>query len=147
MNKTLRTARYIWIGIGLSLALFFAQIWKMLGGELAWNPNPTVDSIFVFISAIVFAYAFFFLNGYLKLRKAEILRGTNTDKYSVLLLAYVIQFLLFETVGIFGLLLSIFSHSAVKSIPFVIASYVGLIIFFPKQDHIKNFYRGDRSEP
>lgn len=134
------TARYIWVGICLSLALFFSQSWKMAGGFSPIKLQPSKDIIFVSLGLISFFYGKFFFNKYLELKERNFLKkATEKEKTNLVLLSFTIQFLIFETVGILGIILSLFTINAVKSIPFVLLSYFGLWQAFPKKNKIPAF--------
>ncbi len=63
------------------------------------------------------------------------------DRKQTILIAFVLQFILFETLGLYGVLLSVLRQNTWKAIPFVVMAYVGFALAFPKKEKIEPYFR------
>ncbi len=138
--STQRQALYLWVGLGLAMTLFFA------GTQVAFiksKPLPTsnLEWFFTAIGLITFLLGLGFYKNYLALRKNRILKMPFADRKQSLLIVFVIQFVLFESLGMLGILVSGLTQSTLKGVPFLIFAYLGLYIAYPKKEKIEPYFR------
>ena len=75
------------------------------------------------------------------LRKNRILKMPLRDRKQSILIALVLQYVLFETLGLYGVLLSVWTQSGLKAIPFLLFAYFGFYRSFPRRDKFAEFFR------
>ncbi len=141
LQSTYRQALYLWIGLSLSLTLFFVQSQLVF---VKGKPLPTsqLEWVFTGLGAVTFLMGLVFFKYYLAIRKSRILRMPVNDRKQTILLAFVFQFVLFETLGLYGVLLSVLTQNTMKAFPFVVFAYVGFLLALPKKIKIKEFFLG-----
>lgn len=140
IDGTRRQALYLWIGLSLTLTLFFVQSQRFF---VKGKPLPTegIEWTFTAIGCVTFIFGLVFFKNYTKLRRKQIEKIPFSDRKQIILTAYVIQFVMFETLGLYGVLLSVLTQNTMKAVPFVAFAYLGFLISFPKVQQIKPFYR------
>lgn len=138
--STRRQALYLWVGLSLSLTLFFVQSQMFFVNA---NPLPTsqLEWIFTGLGVVTFLMGFFFFKNYMALRKKQLLLMPEKERKQTLLIAFVLQFILFETLGLYGVLLSVLRQNTLKAVPFVVAAYVGFALAFPKKEKIEPYFK------
>ena len=138
--STRRQALYLWVGLNLSLTLFFVQSQMFF---VKANPLPTsqLEWVFTGLGLITFLLGFLFFKNYMALRKKQVLLMPEKDRKQTILIAFVLQFILFETLGLYGVLLSVLRQNTWKAIPFVVAAYVGFALAFPKKEKIEPYFK------
>ncbi len=139
IKTTLRQALYLWSGLSLALTLFFVQS-QMFFVKTSPLPSSDLEWYFIGLGIITFLFGFLFFKNYTKLREKKILRMPYPDRKQTLLNAYVFQFLLFETLGLYGVLVSVLTQNTLKAIPFIVFSYLGFVLSFPKKKQIEPYF-------
>ena len=138
-ESTQRQAFFLWIGLSLALTLFFVQSQMVF---VKGEPLPTsrLEWVFIFLGLVTFLLGYFFFRNYTALRKKSLLKMPMKDRKQSLLVAYVFQFVLFETLGLYGVLLSVLTRNTTKAIPFVVFAYIGFYFARPTREKIKEFF-------
>ena len=139
IESTKRQALYLWVGLSLSLTLFFvqSQMFFVKGTPL---PSSGLEWVFIMMGFVTFIFAYLFYNLYTRARKSQILKMPMKQRKQSLLVAFVLQFVLFETLGLYGVLLSVLTQNTFKAVPFVVAAYLGFLLSFPKRRKIHPFF-------
>lgn len=139
IEETRRQALYLWIGLSLSLTLFFVQSQRFF---VKSDPLPTsgIEWVFTIMGVLTFLIGFVFFKNYTTLRKERISKMLNSEKKQTLLVGFVLQFVMFETLGLYGVLISVLTQSSLKAVPFVIFAYIGFLTAFPKKEKIAPFF-------
>ncbi|MEM7645444.1 MAG: hypothetical protein AAF203_00930 [Pseudomonadota bacterium] len=138
--STSKQALYLWAGLSLSLTLFFVQSQLVF---VKANPLPSsqLEWVLSVLGFLTFLMGYFFFDKYTGLRKKQILKMPFEDRKQSVLIAFVFQFILFETLGLYGVLVSVLTQNTWKAIPYVVSAYLGFIIAFPKKQKITPFFR------
>ena len=139
LKSTRRQALYLWSGLSLSMTLFFVQS-QVVFVRREPMPSSRLEWVFTALGAVTFLLGFFFFKNYTKLRKKRFLKMPLKDRKQSLLIAFVLQFVLFETLGMYGVLLSVWTQSTLKAVPFLFFAYIGFFIAFPKLGKIEPFF-------
>lgn len=139
LSSTRRQALYLWAGLSLALTLFFvqSQMFFVKGSPL---PSSQLEWVFAALGIVTFVMGYLFYRNYTALRKNRILRMPFKDRKQSLLVAFVFQFILFETLGLYGVLLSVFTKNTWKALPYIFFSYIGFYLAFPREAKIKEFF-------
>lgn len=139
IQSTKKQALYLWVGLNLSLTLFFvqSQMFFVKGNPL---PSTQLEWIFIIMGLLTFIFAYLFYSFYTKARKNQIRQMPEAQRKQSLLVAFVLQFILFETLGLYGVLLSVLTQNTWKAIPFVVAAYIGFVLSFPRVAKIRPFF-------
>ena len=140
IGETHRQALYLWAGLCLALTLFFVQSQIVF---VKGEPAPTAQTEWVFsgVGIVTFLMGLLFFRNYTGLRRLQWLKMPFAQRKQNLLVAYVIQFILFETLGLYGVLLSVLSKNTWKAVPFMVFAYLGFILSFPKKSQLDLFFR------
>lgn len=136
---TRRQALYLWIGLSLSLTLFFVQSQMFY---VSANPLPSskLEWVFTILGLFTFLLGHFFFKNYMALRKPQLVKASEKDKKQTILIAFVMQFVLFETLGLYGVVLSVLRQNTLKAVPFILFAYIGFAFAFPKREKIKPYF-------
>lgn len=137
--STRKQALYLWAGLGLSMTLFFVQA-QVVFVKREPLPSSKVEWALTGLGVATFLMGYFFFKNYMAIRKNRILKMPYKDRKQSILIAFVLQFILFETLGMYGVLLSVFTQSTLKAIPFMFFAYLGFYLSFPKKDKIEPFF-------
>lgn len=139
VKSTQRQAFYLWVGLSLSLTLFFVQSQLIF---VKGDPLPTsrLEWVFIGLGVSTFLLGVFFFKNYMALRKKSLLKMPMKDRKQTLLIAFVFQFVLFETLGLYGVLLSVLTRNTLKAVPFVLFAYIGFFLARPKMEKITPFF-------
>lgn len=139
IESTRRQALYLWVGLSLSLTLFFVQSQMFF---VKANPLPTskLEWIFTGLGLLTFLLGYFFFKYYTEIRKPRLLKMPFNDRKQSLLTAFVMQFVLFESLGLYGVLISVLTQNTLKAIPFMVFAYLGFFLAFPKKEKITPFF-------
>lgn len=140
MDSTRRTALYLWIGLSLSLTLFFVQS-QMFFVKAKPLPSSQLEWIFSGLGILTFLFGFFFFKNYTALRREKIKRMPPAERKQSLLVAFVLQYIIFETLGLYGVLISVLTQNTLKALPFIVFAYIGFLISFPRRDKIGSFFK------
>lgn len=140
IDNTRRQALFLWGGLSLTLTLFFVQSQRFF---VKGDPLPTarIEWIFIAMGLVTFLFGYFFFSNYTKLRKDKIARMPVNERKQSLLVAFVLQFIMFETLGLYGVLLSVLTRNTWKAVPFLLFAYIGFLSSFPRRDKIAVFFR------
>lgn len=138
-ESTHRQAFYLWVGLSLALTLFFVQSQLIF---VKGEPLPTsrLEWVFIFLGVVTFLFGLVFFKNYTALRKKSLLKMPVKDRKQSLLVAYVFQYVLLETLGLYGVLLSVITRNTYKAIPFVLFAYIGFVLTRPKREKLKEFF-------
>ncbi len=139
IQSTWRQALYLWVGLNLSLTLFFiqSQVFFMNSGPF---PHFRLEWIFSVLGFTTFLFGLLFFKYFTTLRMKKLRMMTPEERKQSLLVAFVVQFVLFETLGLYGVLLSVITQNPMKSLPFIISAYLGFIVTFPGKGKIRVFF-------
>lgn len=74
------------------------------------------------------------------IRKNRLLKMPFKDRKQSLLIALVLQYILFETLGLYGVLLSVWTQSGLKAVPFMLFAYIGFYLSFPRKNLFKPYF-------
>jgi|GEM_PF-2277857 len=140
LKATGRQALYLWTGMLLAMTLFYtqSQIVFVKGEPI---PASAFEWPLVFLGAITFLLGLFFFKNYTKARKRALESAPYSDRKQTLLIAVVYQCLLFETLGLYGVFLSVLTQNSLKAIPFVVAAYIGFAVAFPRRERLAEFFK------
>ena len=140
VKETYRQALYLWGGLCLALTLFFVQSQVVF---VKGKPLPTSQLEYVFsgLGVVTFLMGYFFFNNYTSLRKNYLMKMPVDQRKQNILVAYVIQFVMFESLGLYGVLLSVLTKNSWKALPFMVFAYLGFGVSFPKKHKISSFFR------
>lgn len=141
INETRRQALYLWVGLNLSLTLFFVQS-QMFFVTASPLPTSSLEWVFSGLGLITFVFGFVFFKNYTSLRRLRLMKMPFAERKQSLLVAFVLQFVLFETLGLYGVLISVLTQNTMKAIPYILFAYVGFILAFPKKEKIEPFFKG-----
>ena len=138
-QDTQRIAMFLWLGLIFAMTLFYvqSQIVFVKGSPLPSNP---LEWVLVFLGALTFLFGFYFFKNYTRVRSKEIRSARPKDRKQSLLIAFVFQFVLFETLGLYGVLISVLTQNSLKALPFIAAAYIGFFLSFPKKRIIDPFF-------
>ncbi|MCB0379103.1 MAG: hypothetical protein KDD33_11480 [Bdellovibrionales bacterium] len=139
VQSTKTQALYLWIGLCLALTLFFVQS-QMFFVKTDPLPSQSLEWVFAFLGLVTFLFGYFFYRAYISLRRKQIMQLTLPDRKQSVLVAFVLQYVLFETLGLYGVLLSVLMQNTVKAIPFVLFAYLGFVLSFPKKEKIQALF-------
>lgn len=144
IETTRRQALYLWAGLSLALTLFYvqSQIIFVKGDPL---PTSQLEWIFACLGAATFLMGYFFFKNYTKLRKPKLMRMPFKDRKQSLLIAFVLQFILFETLGLYGVLLSVLTRNSWKAAPYILFAYIGFYTAFPRRKSVADFFMDSES--
>lgn len=140
LTSTKRQAFYLWCGLSLALTLFCVQS-QIIFVKSKPIPSSNLEWVLTGLGVATFLMGFFFFKNYTALRKSQIMRMPFKDRKQTILIAFVFQFILFETLGLYGVLLSVLMQNSLKAIPFMIFAYLGFILAFPKSEKIEPFFK------
>lgn len=142
--NTKRQATYLWTGLSLSMTLFFVQgqIVFVKGKPL---PSSNLEYVISALGAVTFLIGFFFFKNYMALQKKRLAKMPFKERKQSILVAMVLQFVLFETLGLYGVLLSVLTQNTWKAVPFLLFSYFGFLSAFPKRSLIEPYFQHQRS--
>lgn len=145
IHSTQKQALYLWGGLCLSLTLFYVQSQLVF---VQSNPLPTsnLEWVLSLLGLVTFLMGHFFFNNYTRLRKDKFSRMSFAERKQGLLVAFVLQFVLFETLGLYGVLVSVLTQSSLKALPYVLCAYLGFCLSFPKKAKIKPFFQAPYSK-
>jgi branched-subunit amino acid transport protein len=138
--STYRQALYLWVGLSLSLTLFFVQS-QIVFIKASPLPTSKLEWIILVIGIVTFIFGLLFFKNYLSLRRNKILKMPFSERKQNILMAYVLQFILFETLGLYGVLISVLSQNTLKAVPFVVFAYLGFVLAFPKKEKINPYFQ------
>jgi FtsH-binding integral membrane protein len=141
LQKTRKVAIYLWSGLSLALTLFFVQSQIVF---VTTDPLPSQKAEWglVGLGILTFLFGFFFFKNYTSLRRDQLLRMPLEQRKQSLLVAFVLQFILFESLGLYGVLLSVLTQSSEKALPFIVFAYLGFFFAFPRQAKLEPFFKG-----
>lgn len=139
IESTRRQALYLWVGLSLSLSLFFVQS-QMFFIKAKPLPTSGLEWVFIGLGIVTFALGYFFFKYYTQLRKEGLMKLPLNDRKQSLLIAFVMQFVLFESLGLYGVVISVITQNTLKAVPFVIFAYLGFYLAFPKRNKIAPFF-------
>lgn len=140
LEGTQKQAFYLWTGLSLSLTLFFAQS-QIVFVKSEPLPSSGIEWVFSFVGLLTFLLGYFFFDQYTKLREKKIFKMPYAERKQTILVAFVLQFVLFETLGLYGVLLSVLTQNSMKAVPFLIFAYLGFVRRFPRKEVIAPFFR------
>jgi F0F1-type ATP synthase membrane subunit c/vacuolar-type H+-ATPase subunit K len=138
-KSTQKQALYLWAGLSLALTLFFVQS-QLVFVRTEPLPSSSLEWVFSGMGVATFLLGLVFFKNYLALRKKALLRMPFKDRKQSILIAFVLQFVLFETLGLYGVLLSVLTQSTMKAIPFLLFAYLGFYLSFPKEKKVAPFF-------
>lgn len=140
MISTRKQALYLWAGLCLSMTLFFVQS-QIVFVKQDPLPSSQLEWIISVLGVITFLLGLFFFKNYMALRKSRILKMPLKDRKQSVLIAFVFQFILFETLGLYGVLLSVWSQNTLKALPFLLFAYFGFYWSFPRTESLRPYFR------
>lgn len=140
-QSTCRQATYLWVGLLLAMTLFYAQSQIVFIKEGPNGASP-FEWPLIFLGALTFWVGLYFFKNYTKVRARALGKAEYGDRKQTLLVAFVFQFILFETLGLYGVILSVLTQNSWKALPFVFASYLGFLVAFPRRKVIAPFFGG-----
>jgi len=141
-HSTLKTARYIFIGIAVQATLF--ALW---GQEffLSVDTPPTGGIAIYFVFGLMalasFAYGLRFFQNFTRIKSAELEKQPAKKRKESLLLITAIHFLLLEFVSVIGILLAIFVQKKFVIYPFFALFLAGFALSFPKPEWYAAFFK------
>lgn len=144
LDGTHRQALYLWVGLSLSLTLFFVQS-QMFFVKASPLPSSHLEWYFIGLGIITFVFGILFFQNYLRLRLQQLKRSPFNQRKQTILVAYVIQFVLFETLGLYGVLISVLTQNTWKAVPFIVFGYLGFGLSFPRKKKIEGFFKAQIS--
>ena len=136
---TQKQALYLWSGLSLALTLFFVQS-QIVFVKADPLPSSKLEWVFSGLGLITFLIGVLFYKNYLALRKRALLRMPLKDRKQSVLIAFVLQCILFETLGLYGVLLSVLTQNTWKALPFILFAYIGFYLAFPKKEKFTTFF-------
>ena len=139
VRSTWRQALYLWVGLSLALTLFFVQS-QMFFINSKPAPSSKIEWFFWGLGFVTFLFGLLFFQYYTRFRKKRLDWMPPEERKQTLLVTFVIQFVLFETLGLYGVLVSVLTQNATKSLPFIVFAYLGFILVFPRKEKIKVFF-------
>ena len=139
IRETWRKALYLWSGLSLCLTLFFVQS-QMFFIRSKPLPYSRLEWVFSVLGVMTFFFGLTFFKFFTKLRIKKFRLMTAVEVQQSLLFVFVLQFILFETLGLYGILLSVLSQNGLRSLPFIVFAYLGFILAFPKKKKIEPFF-------
>ena len=145
VRSTWRQALYLWVGLSLALTLFFVQS-QMFFINSKPAPNSKIEWLFWGLGLVTFLFGLLFFKYYTRFRKKRLDWMPPEERKQTLLVTFVIQFVLFETLGLYGVLVSVLTQNAIKSLPFIVFAYLGFILVFPRKEKIKVFFADSSSK-
>lgn len=140
IKSTRKQALYLWAGLSLSLSLFYVQS-QVVFIKSEPVPSSQLEWVFSVLGVVTFLFGFVFFKNYTALRQKKILKLPYPDRKQMILVAFVLQFILFETLGLYGVLLSVLTQNSLKAIPFLIFAYLGFALAFPRQEKVEQFFK------
>jgi F0F1-type ATP synthase membrane subunit c/vacuolar-type H+-ATPase subunit K len=139
LESTRKQALYLWAGLCLSMTLFYVQS-QIVFIKRSPLPSSRLEWMISFLGLITFVLGLLFFKNYMALRKSRILKMPLRDRKQSVLIALVLQFILFETLGLYGVLLSVWTQSSLKAIPFLLFAYIGFYWSFPRRALLSDFF-------
>ncbi len=139
IKGTWKQALYLWTGLNLALTLFFIQS-QMFFVRSRPLPHSRLEWFFSGLGFITFLFGLLFFKYYTKLRTKRFLMMSFEERKQSLLVVFVVQFILFETLGLYGVLVSVLTQSTLKSLPFIVLAYLGFVLSFPRKKKIRTFF-------
>ncbi len=140
LDSTRKQALYLWAGLCLSMTLFYVQS-QIVFVKTEPLPSSRLEWIISILGVITFILGWVFFKNYIAIRKNRILKMPLRDRKQSLLIAIVLQYVLFETLGLYGVLLSVWTQSGLKALPFIAFAYLGFYRSFPKKDLFAPFFK------
>ncbi len=140
LESTRKQALYLWAGLCLSMTLFYVQS-QIVFVNRSPLPSSNLEWIVSVLGVITFVLGLLFFKNYMALRKNRILKMPLKDRKQSVLIAMVLQFILFETLGLYGVLLSVWTQSGLKALPFLIFAYFGFFKSFPRKKRIVPYFQ------
>ncbi len=140
LKSTRKQALYLWVGLGLSMSLFYVQS-QIVFVKSEPLPSSSLEWVVSILGLLTFTLGMLFFKNYMALRKNRILKMPLKDRKQSVLIALVLQYVLFETLGLYGVLLSVWTQSGLKALPFLLFAYIGFLASFPKQKTFEPFFR------
>lgn len=140
LESTRRSALYLWAGLSLALTLFFVQSQVVfIKGEAL--PTQRIEWALVLLGLVTFLFGFMFFRNYTRVRRQALLTMSWPERRQTLLVAYVLQFILFESLGLYGVLLSVLTQNTEKAVPFILFAYLGFYLAFPRRKQLEPFFQ------
>ena len=137
--STRRSALYLWVGLVLAMTLFYVQ-----SQTVFIHSSPVAFVAFewtlVILGFLTFLFGYYFFDKYVEIRKKALLQAQFKDRKQTLLMAFVYQYILFETLGLYGVVISVFTQTPGKALPFVLCSYLGFLMAFPRKRKLAPFF-------
>jgi len=140
LNGARKQALYLWSGLCLTMTLFFVQS-QLVFVKRDPLPSSQLEWIISVLGVVTFLLGFFFFKNYMALRKSRILKMPFKDRKQSLLIALVLQYVLFESLGLYGVLLSVWTQSTLKAVPFLVFAYIGFYSAFPKRKLFEPYFK------
>ena len=139
LQSTKKPALYIWVGLLLAMTLFYVQSQTVFihSSPVSFS---TFEWVLVALGIATFLFGYFFFDKYTGPRKKALLQADLKDRKQSLLMGFVYQFILFETLGLYGVVISVFTQTPAKALPFMVCAFLGFFISFPKQKKLKPFF-------
>lgn len=140
VDMTKRRALYLWLGFLLAMTLFYVQSQVVF---VHGPPRPvyTAAVVLSLVGLLTYGFARLFFKYYTKNKREEWRRLQSKDRLQQILVAFVLQWVLLETLGLYGVLLSVFGQNEVLALPFMGAAYYGFWKSFPRKEQISPFFR------
>jgi len=145
VQSTRRSALYLWSGLSLALTLFFVQS-QLVFVKREPLPTQQIEWMMVGLGVITFLFGLFFFQNYTKLRRTQLMKMPFAERKQTILVAFVFQFVLFETLGLYGVLISVLTQSTEKAVPFILFAYLGFYLSFPRKEKIEAFFKSAGGE-
>jgi len=141
--ETQKSAVYVWLGLLLAMTLFYVQ------SQLVFVHGParqaTVMTVVLFVlGGITYLLASAFFDRYALLKWEDWRRLNGSDRKQQILVGFVFQWILFETLGLYGVLLSVFRQDKVWALPFLVLAYIGFLRSFPRKHKLTPFFPEDK---
>jgi len=133
--RTKKSALYVWMGLLLAMTLFYVQSQIVF---IHGSPRraPTMTVALGILGVLTFLLASAFFDRYSLSKKEDWKRLKLEDRRPEILMGFVFQWILFETLGLYGVLLSVFTQDKVWAVPFIALAYIGFWRSFPKESKI-----------
>lgn len=142
IQSTRRSALYLWSGLSLALTLFFVQS-QLVFVKREPLPTQQIEWMMVGLGVVTFLFGLVFFKNYTRLRRTQLMKMPFAERKQTLLVAFVFQFVLFETLGLYGVLISVLTQSTEKAVPFILFAYLGFYLSFPRKKKIEIFFKSE----